>query len=65
MIRGHTRASWHVRNGTSLREPIALGGWPSFDIVLRYAYLASGHLGTAAQRVDGTNPAQQQLTGLK
>lgn len=40
----HTWASWHVQNGTSLQELQQLGGWSSFDIVLRYAHLSSNHL---------------------
>jgi hypothetical protein len=31
-----------------------LGGWSSFDIVLRYAHLNSDHLKKAAERVAGT-----------
>lgn len=33
----HTWASWHVQNGTSLNELMELGGWSSFEMVLRYA----------------------------
>lgn len=40
----HTWASWHVQNGTSLQELQALGGWSSFEMVLRYAHLAADHL---------------------
>ena len=36
----HTWASWHVMNGTSLQELMELGGWKSYEMVLRYAYLA-------------------------
>ncbi len=50
----HTWASWHVQNGTSLQELQELGGWASFDMVLRYAHLASDHLKTAASRIEGT-----------
>jgi hypothetical protein len=42
-----------------------LGGWSSFEMVLRYAHLASDHLRKAAQRVEGTNLAQHQKNGLK
>lgn len=31
----HTWASWHVMSGTSLQELIELGGWKSFEMVLR------------------------------
>jgi integrase len=54
----HTWASWHVQSGTSLQELMELGGWASFEMVLRYAHLAGEHLKTAASRVDGTNLAQ-------
>jgi len=47
----HTWASWHVQNGTSLQEPQQLGGWSSFEMVLRYAHLSSDHLREAASRV--------------
>lgn len=51
----HTWASWHVQNGTSLQELQQLGGWTSFEMVLRYAHLSSAHLKTAAERVTGYN----------
>lgn len=47
----HTWASWHVQNGTSLQELQQLGGWKSFEMVLRYAHLSSDHLKQAAERV--------------
>ncbi|MBA2656860.1 MAG: site-specific integrase [Tatlockia sp.] len=47
----HTWASWHVQNGTSLQELQQLGGWSSFEMVLRYAHLSSDHLRRAAERV--------------
>lgn len=50
----HTWASWHVQNGTSLQELQQLGGWTSFEMVLRYAHLSSDHLKAAAERVGGT-----------
>jgi site-specific recombinase XerD len=46
-----TWASWHVQNGTSLQELQQLGGWSSFEIVLRYAHLSSDHLRSAANRI--------------
>ena len=33
----HTWASWHAQNGTSLQELKELGGWSSFEMVLRTA----------------------------
>lgn len=47
----HTWASWHVQSGTSLQELQVLGGWSSFDMVLRYAHLSSDHLRSAAERI--------------
>jgi integrase len=62
----HTWASWHVQTGTSLQELMELGGWSSFEMVLRYAHLASEHLRDAAKRVDGTKLTQCHLKdGLK
>ena len=48
----HTWASWHVMSGTSLQELMELGGWKSYEMVLRYAHLAPEHLSTAAQRIE-------------
>jgi integrase len=50
----HTWASWHVQNGTPLQELMELGGWASFEMVLRYAHLAADNLRGAACRIDGT-----------
>jgi integrase len=47
----HTWASWHVQNGTSLQELQQLGGWSSFEMVLRYAHLSGDHLRNAANRI--------------
>jgi integrase len=48
----HTWASWHVMNGTGLQELMELGGWKSYEMVLRYAHLAPEHLSTAAARIE-------------
>jgi len=48
----HTWASWHVTNGTSLQELMELGGWKSYEMVLRYAHLAPDHLSHAAARIE-------------
>jgi site-specific recombinase XerD len=48
------KASWHVQNGTSLQELQQLGGWSSFEMVLRYAHLSSDHLKQAASRICDT-----------
>jgi integrase len=47
----HTWASWHVQSGTRLQELQELGGWQSYDMVLRYAHLADSHLKEAANRI--------------
>jgi integrase len=58
----HTWASWHVMSGTHLQELMELGGWKSFEMVLRYAHLAPEHLASAAKRIErswevvGTSP---------
>lgn len=51
----HTWASWHVQSGTTLQELFELGGWSSFEMVLRYAHLSSSHLRNAADRLNDTN----------
>jgi integrase len=48
----HTWASWHVMSGTGLQELMELGGWKSYDMVLRYAHLAPEHLSKAAARIE-------------
>jgi len=47
----HTWASWHVMSGTRLEELQRLGGWRTFDMVLRYAHLAPDYLAPIAERV--------------
>ena len=62
----HTWASWHVQSGTSLQELQELGGWATFEMVLRYAHLAADHLKSAAQRIEDTNlPHGRQQRGLR
>lgn len=41
-----------IMSGTSLQELMELGGWKSFEMVLRYAHLAPEHLSKAAQRIE-------------
>jgi len=48
----HTWASWHVMSGTTLPELMELGGWKSYEMVLRYAHLAPEHLSSAAARIE-------------
>ncbi len=47
----HTWASWHVQAGTGLQELMELGGWSSYQMVLRYAHLGSAHLHRAADNL--------------
>ena len=62
----HTWASWHVQRGARLQELQELGGWSSYDMVLRYAHLAADHLKGAACRIEGTIPAQPETkNGLR
>ena len=56
----HTWASWHVQAGTSLQTLMELGGWSSYEMVLRYAHLAGEHLHSAA-----ANGVTIQLRGGK
>ena len=49
----HCWSSWHVQQGTTLAELMELGGWSSYEMVLRYAHLSTGQLSEAAKRVDG------------
>jgi integrase len=48
----HTWASWHVQSGTSLPELMELGGWKSYERVLRYAHLAPEKLSSVAGRIE-------------
>jgi len=57
----HTWASWHIQGGTSLHELQVLGGWSSFEMVLRYAHLSSDHLRNAAARVSIYQPTKLEL----
>jgi integrase len=48
----HTWASWDVQSGTSLPELMELGGWKSYEMVLRYAHLAPEKLSSVAGRIE-------------
>jgi integrase len=52
----HTWASWHVQSGTSLPELMELGGWKSYEMVLRYAHLAPEKLSSVASRIEWQVP---------
>lgn len=47
----HTWASWHVQNGTPLNILQELGGWNTYEMVLRYAHLAPEHLAGYAANI--------------
>lgn len=47
----HTWASWHVQGGTPLNRLMELGGWATYEMVLRYAHLAPDHLAGHADAV--------------
>ena len=47
----HTWASWHVQAGTPLQVLQELGGWSSYEMVLRYAHLSSGQLADHAENL--------------
>lgn len=55
----HTWASWHVQNGTSLQELQQLGGWSSFEMVLRYAHLSGDLLRNAANRINSLSVTRE------
>ena len=50
----HTWASRHIQNGTTLEELQKLGGWKTYQMVLRYAHLSAGQLIGAAQNINGS-----------
>lgn len=47
----HTWASWHVQNGTPLHVLQELGGWRTYDMVLRYAHFSADHLAIYAHNL--------------
>lgn len=47
----HTWASWHVQAGTPLAVLQQLGGWSTYQMVLRYAHLAPDHVDAYAQNI--------------
>jgi integrase len=55
----HTWASWHVQSGTSLPELMELGGWKSYEMVLRYAHLAPEKLSSVARRIEWQSPRSE------
>ncbi len=51
----HTWATWHVMSGTDLRTLMELGGWSSYEMVLRYAHMSRNYLHSAAGNIDQKN----------
>ena len=47
----HTWASWHVQAGTPLPVLQQLGGWASYQMVLRYAHLGRDHIAAYAENL--------------
>jgi integrase len=58
----HTWASWHVQSGTSLAELMELGGWKSYEMVLRYAHLAPDKLSSVASRIEWHSSNQDRTS---
>ena len=48
----HTWASWHAQAGTPLAVLQQLGGWSTYQMVLRYAHLAPDHVDAYAGNID-------------
>lgn len=61
----HTWASWHVQSGTSLPELMELGGWKSYEMVLRYAHLAPEKLSAVASRIERRCPVEIPLVPVE
>jgi integrase len=60
----HTWASWHVQAGTPLPVLQELGGWASYQMVLRYSHLGVSHVAAwAGNLTGGTTPAQVAQLG--
>jgi hypothetical protein len=52
-----------VQSGTSLPEAMKLGGWKSYEMVLRYAHLAPEKLSFVAGRIErqASRPIEEAL----
>ena len=61
----HTWASWHVQSGTSLPELMELGGWKSYEMVLRYAHLAPEKLSSVASRIERQPPRPAEMVRIE
>lgn len=47
----HTWASWHAEAGTPLLVLQELGGWKSYDMVLRYSHLSESHIASFSNNI--------------
>ncbi len=62
----HTWASWHVMNDTPLHVLQKLGGWSSYEMVLRYAHLSTSHLQKYTEAIDiDLKSAENTLRSIK
>lgn len=59
----HTWASWHAQSGTPLQVLQELGGWSTFQMVLRYAHLSANHLADYAENLCRPQDASRTLSG--
>jgi hypothetical protein len=51
-----------VQSGTSLAELMELGGWKSYEMVLRYAHLAPDKLSSVASRIEWHSSNQDRTS---
>lgn len=52
----------HAQRGTSLQGLQQLGGWESFEMVLRYAHLSSDHLKGEAEIISVAKMDGREVT---
>ena len=52
-----------MQSGTSLPELMELGGWKSYEMVLRYAHLAPEKLSSVASRIEWHSAKQDGPSG--
>ena len=57
----HTWASWHVQAGTPLEVLQRLGGWASYEMVLRYAHLAPDYAARWAGNIGAVRPSPHEI----
>lgn len=54
----HTWATWHYRANRDIGELMALGGWKSVEMVMRYAHVNTSHLAPGIGRLWEQNVAE-------